>query len=188
MMGAPLEVSPKQRRIDCCAAGCERPAANTLTSACVTKLAPASVDHIIETWAEMSLRGPWRTSRWRPTNVRFRGQSGHGFHVMLVDLEHPLEQGQTVKATLKFDCRYGRCGISDRGDRCARTRRGGGRRQHDDARPWRRDEDGQALTTELTACWFAALTILVLLEKVIPSSRIITRLGGLAFIVVADGS
>jgi len=26
-----------------------------------------------------------------------------GFHVMLVDLKHPLEQGQTVKATLKFD-------------------------------------------------------------------------------------
>jgi len=26
-----------------------------------------------------------------------------GFHVMLVNLKHPLEQGQTVKATLKFD-------------------------------------------------------------------------------------
>jgi copper(I)-binding protein len=26
-----------------------------------------------------------------------------GFHVMLVALKHPLEQGQTVKATLKFD-------------------------------------------------------------------------------------
>jgi periplasmic copper chaperone A len=26
-----------------------------------------------------------------------------GFHVMLVDLKHPLEQGQTIKATLKFD-------------------------------------------------------------------------------------
>lgn len=25
------------------------------------------------------------------------------FHVMLVDLKHPLEQGKTVKATLKFD-------------------------------------------------------------------------------------
>ena len=26
-----------------------------------------------------------------------------GFHVMLVTLKHPLEAGQTVKATLKFD-------------------------------------------------------------------------------------
>ncbi len=26
-----------------------------------------------------------------------------GFHMMLVDLKHPLEQGQNVKATLKFD-------------------------------------------------------------------------------------
>ena len=26
-----------------------------------------------------------------------------GFHVMLVALKHPLEKGQTVKATLKFD-------------------------------------------------------------------------------------
>jgi len=26
-----------------------------------------------------------------------------GFHVMFVDLKHPLEQGKTVKATLKFD-------------------------------------------------------------------------------------
>ena len=26
-----------------------------------------------------------------------------GFHMMLVDLKHPLQQGQTVKATLKFD-------------------------------------------------------------------------------------
>jgi copper(I)-binding protein len=26
-----------------------------------------------------------------------------GFHVMLVNLKHPLEQGKTVKATLKFD-------------------------------------------------------------------------------------
>ncbi len=26
-----------------------------------------------------------------------------GFHMMLVDLKHPLEQGQSVKATLKFD-------------------------------------------------------------------------------------
>jgi periplasmic copper chaperone A len=26
-----------------------------------------------------------------------------GFHIMFVDLKHPLEQGQTVKATLKFD-------------------------------------------------------------------------------------
>jgi len=26
-----------------------------------------------------------------------------GFHVMLVDLKHPLEKGQTVKVTLKFD-------------------------------------------------------------------------------------
>jgi len=26
-----------------------------------------------------------------------------GFHVMLVTLKHPLETGQTVKATLKFD-------------------------------------------------------------------------------------
>ena len=26
-----------------------------------------------------------------------------GFHVMLVNLKHPLEAGQTVKATLKFD-------------------------------------------------------------------------------------
>jgi periplasmic copper chaperone A len=26
-----------------------------------------------------------------------------GFHVMLVALKHPIEQGQTVKATLKFD-------------------------------------------------------------------------------------
>lgn len=26
-----------------------------------------------------------------------------GFHMMLVDLKHPLEQGETVKATLKFD-------------------------------------------------------------------------------------
>src|ERR1700733_1469447 len=26
-----------------------------------------------------------------------------GFHIMLLDLKHPLEQGQSVKATLKFD-------------------------------------------------------------------------------------
>jgi copper(I)-binding protein len=26
-----------------------------------------------------------------------------GFHVMLVNLKHPLEQGNTVKATLKFE-------------------------------------------------------------------------------------
>lgn len=26
-----------------------------------------------------------------------------GFHVMLIDLKHPLEQGQSVKLTLKFD-------------------------------------------------------------------------------------
>ena len=26
-----------------------------------------------------------------------------GFHVVLVALKHPLEKGQTVKATLKFD-------------------------------------------------------------------------------------
>jgi copper(I)-binding protein len=26
-----------------------------------------------------------------------------GFHVMFRDLKHPLEQGKTVKATLKFD-------------------------------------------------------------------------------------
>ncbi len=26
-----------------------------------------------------------------------------GFHIMLLDLKHPLEQGQNVKATLKFD-------------------------------------------------------------------------------------
>ena len=26
-----------------------------------------------------------------------------GFHVMLVTLKHPLEAGQTIKATLKFD-------------------------------------------------------------------------------------
>ncbi len=26
-----------------------------------------------------------------------------GYHMMLVDLKHPLEQGQSVKATLKFD-------------------------------------------------------------------------------------
>src|SRR5271170_7708471 len=26
-----------------------------------------------------------------------------GFHMMFVDLKHPLEQGQSVKATLKFD-------------------------------------------------------------------------------------
>jgi hypothetical protein len=26
-----------------------------------------------------------------------------GFHMMLVNLKHPLEAGQTVKATLKFD-------------------------------------------------------------------------------------
>ena len=26
-----------------------------------------------------------------------------GFHMMLLDLKHPLEQGQNVKATLKFD-------------------------------------------------------------------------------------
>jgi copper(I)-binding protein len=26
-----------------------------------------------------------------------------GLHMMFVDLKHPLEQGQTVKATLKFD-------------------------------------------------------------------------------------
>jgi copper(I)-binding protein len=26
-----------------------------------------------------------------------------GYHVMLIDLKHPLEQGQSVKATLKFD-------------------------------------------------------------------------------------
>jgi periplasmic copper chaperone A len=26
-----------------------------------------------------------------------------GFHMMLVTLKHPLEAGQTVKATLKFD-------------------------------------------------------------------------------------
>ena len=26
-----------------------------------------------------------------------------GFHVMFVDLKHPLQQGQTVKATLKFE-------------------------------------------------------------------------------------
>src|ERR1700723_2861908 len=26
-----------------------------------------------------------------------------GFHMMLVNLKHPLEQGSTVKATLKFD-------------------------------------------------------------------------------------
>jgi hypothetical protein len=26
-----------------------------------------------------------------------------GFHVMLIDLKHPLEQGQSIKVTLKFD-------------------------------------------------------------------------------------
>jgi copper(I)-binding protein len=26
-----------------------------------------------------------------------------GFHMMLVNLKHPLEQGNTVRATLKFD-------------------------------------------------------------------------------------
>jgi periplasmic copper chaperone A len=29
--------------------------------------------------------------------------SPSGFHMMLVNLNHPLEAGQTVKATLKFD-------------------------------------------------------------------------------------
>jgi copper(I)-binding protein len=26
-----------------------------------------------------------------------------GFHIMFLDLKHPLEQGQSVRATLKFD-------------------------------------------------------------------------------------
>ena len=46
-----------------------------------------------------------------------------GFHLMLVDLKQPLEQGKTIKATLKFD-KAGTLDVEypDRGDRRARAR------------------------------------------------------------------
>ncbi len=69
------------------------------------------------------------------------------FHIMFLDLKHPLEQGQSVKATLKFDtCRLRQCRISDHGDRragagrrCRRHMNDAGR-QDDDA--GRLDADG----------------------------------------------
>jgi periplasmic copper chaperone A len=51
-----------------------------------------------------------------------------GFHMMLVNLKHPLEVGQTVKATLKFD-------------------KAGWRHEHATRR---HDANGQALTIALT--------------------------------------
>jgi len=69
-----------------------------------------------------------------------------GLHVMFVDLKHPLEQGKTVEATLKFEKgRYGRRRLSDRCHRRRRARRSRRRRQHDARR--RHDAD-EALTAQ----------------------------------------
>ena len=58
------------------------------------------------------------------------------FHVMFLDLKQPLEEGQTVKATLKFDnAGTDRRRLSDCRDRSAGARRRRGRRRHDDEVP-----------------------------------------------------
>ena len=80
-----------------------------------------------------------------------------GYHMMFVGLNHPLEQGKTVKADAEIRSRrHGQGGLSDRGDRRAGARRRRGRRHlmmqggaHERAERWsherakRRHANGQ---------------------------------------------
>ena len=73
-----------------------------------------------------------------------------GFHVMLVNLKHPLQQGKMVNATLKFENAGTMNLIPRRSHRSGRARRSCKRGRHEDGRSRRHEANGQALTAALT--------------------------------------
>ena len=71
-----------------------------------------------------------------------------GMHLMLVHLKHPLDQGKTVKTTLKFDnAGISRGRIPHRGHRRGWTRWFYRRQWGDEARARQHNANGQALTS-----------------------------------------